>query len=105
MEEKINLLKAQAYEIITLCTEELKVKSPNINILKIIKKEFEEIIDCIEREGKIRVLNPRKQLLSSRLISDSADFNYNKELFLKITDFSNKCEKIPANYLKILYDY
>lgn len=105
MKEKIILLREQANEIIALCAKELKTDTPNINILKIIKKEFEEIIRCIDRQGKIRVINSRKQLLSSVVISDSADYNFNKELFLKVADFSNKCEKISKKYIEILYDY
>lgn len=105
MDKKINLLKDKAYEIIAICIEDIDKKGPNVNILQLIRQEFEEIIDCIEHEERIRVLNVRKQILSSRIISDSADFNFNKELFMKIADFSSECEKLSKNYLKILYNY
>lgn len=105
MKEKINSFRKQTDEIIALCVEELKGKGPNIDILKAIKKEFEEIKDCISEEGKIRVLNSRRQLLSSRVINDCADFDYNQELFSKIAEFSDECQKIPKKYLKILFDY
>lgn len=105
MKVKINLLKEEANEIIALCVKELKTETPNVYVLKTIKEEFEKIIECIEQKGQIRVINSRKQLFSSKIISDSADFNFNKELFLKVADFSNKCEKISAKYLMILFDY
>ncbi len=105
MNKKVNLLNEQAHVILTLCNADIEKKGPNYDILNIIKKEFAEITECIEREGKIKVLNKRKQLLSSKIIIDSADFNFNKELFFKIEKFSRKCARLPKKYCVFEFDY
>ena len=100
MEKLLNL----AQEIINLCDLSINEKATaNIDVIKIIKSEFEKQIDSLKTDKKTIVLNKKRDIWASRTIIDSADFNYDKELFDKVFEFEKLCKKLKANEVNILY--
>ena len=100
---KDQLLKL-AREIISLCDKILENKtSPNIDVIKLIKREFEEQCDSLINENKVKVLNKRYELWSVRTILDSAFFEYDKNLFRKVFEFANICKHLKKSDVIIQY--
>lgn len=100
MEELIIIAK----EIIDLSDFTIKDnRSPNLEVIKIIKREFEKQYDSLTKSHKVIVLNNKRDLWASRTIIDSADFEYDKVLFDKVFEFAKLCMKLKRNELVILY--
>ena len=92
-----------AQEIINLCDLSISEKTTNIEIIKIIKREFEKQINSLKTDKKAVVLNSKRDIWAARTIIDSADLNYDKELFDKVFEFEKLCKKLKANEVNILY--
>ena len=91
-------------EIIDLCNLALNVKSsPNIDVIKIIKNEFEKQNVSLNKEGKAIVLNKKRDIWALRTITDSAYFEYDKYLFNKVCEFAELCKKLTDKDLIVLY--
>ena len=91
--EQLTLL---AEEIVNACKITLNDKTnqtPNIQIVGVILREFEEILYCIKTKNKIQFLNPKKELWSIKVIIDSADYTSDVELFDMVRSFQKlaKC--------------
>lgn len=70
--------------LFSLCDEILENKtSPNIDVIKLIKREFEEQCDSLISEYKVKVLNNKYDLWAVRTIYDSAFFDTIKIYFGK----------------------
>lgn len=96
----LNLTK----EILNLCNLTLEEKnSPNIEAIKIIKNEFGKQYETIIKEKKVIVLNNRRDIWAARTITDSANFEYDKNLFDKVFEFAKLCERLTNSDLKVLY--
>ena len=83
----------------------LKSESPNKNVVQIIRQNFMSILKTLTSEGKVIVLNPQRDLQAARIIIDSADFEYDSELFGKVFEFKKICEKLPKDRLLFEYKY
>lgn len=72
-------------------------QTPNIQIVKVILGEFEEILHCIKAQNKILFLNQKKELWSIKVIIDSADYSRDSELFDMVRSFQKlaKCMNEP----------
>lgn len=93
-----------AKEIIVLCDSIIKENtSPNIDVIKIIKREFEIQYNSLNSKYKVVVLNKEKDLWASRTITDSAYFEFDQVLFDKVFQFAKLCKKLPLNQVIILY--
>ncbi|MDE6200257.1 MAG: hypothetical protein K2M47_00035 [Clostridiales bacterium] len=101
IERLINLNK----EILALCNVVIDENvSPNVEIVGIIKqREFEKQYQSLTNEGKVIVLNKKKDLRATRTIADSGHFEYDKELFHKVFEFEKLCHKLPNDKLTVLY--
>ena len=85
----IEQLKLKAKEIILMCNNIIALNnSPNAFVINIIKREFELILDSLEKERKVIVLTKKKDLLASRVIYDSAlDLKCDSKLFNEVFEF------------------
>ena len=85
----IEQLKLKAKEIILMCNNIIALNnSPNAFVINIIKREFELILDSLEKERRVIVLTKKKDLLASRVIYDSAlDLKCDSNLFDKVFEF------------------
>mgnify|MGYP001122837988 CR=1 FL=1 len=93
-----------AREIISLCDEILENKtSPNIDVIKLIKREFEEQFDLLISEDKVKVLNNKYDLWAVRTIYDSAFFEYDQNLFRKVFEFAKICKHLKKSEVIIMY--
>ena len=101
----IEQLKLKAKEIILMCNNIIALNnSPNAFVINIIKREFELILDSLEKEGKVIVLTKKKDLLASRVIYDSAlDLKCDSNLFNEVFEFEKACKKLSLKQLKIQY--
>lgn len=101
----IEQLKLKAKEIILMCNNIMALNnSPNEFVINIIKREFELILDSLEKEGKVIVLTKKKDLLASRVIYDSAlDLKCDSNLFDEVFEFEKACKKLSLKQLKIQY--
>jgi len=100
----IEQLKLKAEEIINMCNDRITLNnSPNMFEINVIKREFILIRDSLIKEGKVIVLTKKRDLSAYRTIIDSADFNYDSELFDKVYEFQKACKKVPYAKLKIQY--
>ena len=98
----IEQLKLKAEEIINMCNDRIILNnSPNMFEINVIKREFLLIRDSLIKEGKVIVLTKKRDLSAYRTIIDSADFNYDSELFDKVHEFQKACKKVPYVKLKI----
>lgn len=101
----INKLKDFAKEIIDLCNLSLNDDtSPNVEVVKIIKREFEAQYNSLRDDGKAIVLNKRKEIWATRTIVDSAQFEYDKTLFDSVYEFAKLLKKLSSKDLIILYN-
>lgn len=97
----LNLTK----DILNLCDATLEENSsPNIEVVKIIKNEFQEQLNCINEGRKILVLNKQRDLWAARTIVDSADLGYDNKLFEMVFRFASLSEKVPEDEVLYLYD-
>lgn len=100
VERLINLNK----EILALCDSVMSENmSPNVEVVGIIKREFEKQYLSLTNEGKVIVLTKRKDLWSTRTIIDSGHFEYDKELFDNVFEFEKLCRKVRRDRLIVLY--
>ncbi len=101
----IEQLKLKAKEIILMCNNIIALNnSPNAFVINIIKREFELILDSLEKERKVIVLTKKKDLLASRVIYDSAlDLKCDSNLFNEVFEFEKACKKLSLKQLKIQY--
>lgn len=98
-------MKEKTTEIINLCQQTLLNKTTeNTEVIKIILQEFKEILISIEATDKIPVLNKNRDLWASRTMIDSADFNYDDELFSLIREFQKICRKIEVKFIKVKFE-
>lgn len=68
--------------------------SPNIDVIKLIKREFEGQCNSLINENKVKVLNNKNELWAVRTIYDSAFFEYDQNLFQKVFEFANMCKHL-----------
>ena len=101
----IEQLKLKAKEIILMCNNIIALNnSPNAFVINIIKREFELILNSLEKERKVIVLTKKKDLLASRVIYDSAlDLKCDSNLFNEVFEFEKACKKLSLKQLKIQY--
>lgn len=101
----IEQLKLKAKEIILMCNNIIALNnSPNAFVINIIKREFELILDSLEKERKVIVLTKKKDLLASKVIYDSAlDLKCDSNLFDEVFEFEKACKKLSLKQLKIQY--
>ncbi len=101
----IEQLKLKAKEIILMCNNIIALNnSPNAFVINIIKREFELILDSLEKERKVIVLTKKKDLFASRVIYDSAlDLKCDSNLFNEVFEFEKACKKLSLKQLKIQY--
>ena len=101
----IEQLKLKAKEIILMCNNIIALNnSPNEFVINIIKREFELILDSLEKERRVIVLTKKKDLLASRVIYDSAlDLKCDSNLFNEVFEFEKACKKLSLKQLKIQY--
>ena len=100
---KQQLLKL-ARDIIDLCNKILDDgTSPNTDVIKLIKREFEEQSDSLEYKNKVKVLNNKRELWAVRAIYDSALFEYDRDLFQKVFEFADACKRLAKNEVIVSY--
>ncbi len=100
----IEKLLVLAQEIIDLCTlSENKESATNIEVIKLIKREFEKQYNSLDINKKAIVLNKKRDIWATRTIIDSADLKYNKDLFDKVFEFEKLCKKLKVNDVNVLY--
>ena len=92
-------------EIINLCNLILEEKnSPNVDVIKIIKNEFEQQYNSICHEKKVIVLNNKRDIWAARTITDSANIEFDNVLFKMVFNFAELCRQVSFKDLIILYD-
>ena len=100
---KDQLLKL-AREIISLCDQILQDgTSPNTEVIKLIKREFEEQCDSLIKENKVKVLNNKYELWAVRTIYDSAIFEHDQNIFQKVFEFAAICKHLKKSEVIIMY--
>ena len=100
----IDKLNIYADEIIAMCNDIIKLNhSPNIVVVKGIKREFESIQHTIIKDKKVLVLTKAKDIWSSKLIIDSAYLEYDSNLFDKVFAFEKLCKKLLRTQIKTQY--
>ena len=101
----IEQLKLKSKEIIFMCNNIIALNnSPNEFVINIIKREFELILDSLEKERRVIVLTKKKDLFASRVIYDSAlDLKCDSNLFNEVFEFEKACKKLSLKQLKIQY--
>lgn len=101
----VSTMKEKTIEIIDLCQQTLLDKTTeNVEVIKIILREFKEILISIDANDKIPVLNKNRDLWATRTMIDSADFNYDDELFSQIREFQKLCRKIEEKFIKVKFE-
>ena len=102
----INQLISRSKEIIAMCNDiVLNKESPNVFVIQVIRREFETIEQTLIREGKVLVLNLKRDLWSTRTILDSANYENDTSLFEKVFEFEKMCKKLSKKQLKFQYLY
>lgn len=99
-------LKLLANTIVNDCKIILNDKTnqtPNLQIIKVILEEFEEILHCIKTKNKILFLNQKKELWSIKVIIDSADYTSDFELFDRVRSFQKLAKSM--NESQCLYQF
>lgn len=100
---KDQLLKL-AGEIIRLCDKILENEtSPNSDVIRLIKREFEAQCDSLIKENKVIVLNNNHELWAVRTLYDSAFFEYDQNLFQKVFEFAKICKHLKQSEVIIRY--
>lgn len=100
---KQQLLKL-ARDIIDLCDKiSGNGTSPNTDVIGLIKREFEEQCDSLEKENKVKALNHKRELWAVRAIYDSALFGCDRELFQKVFEFADVCKRLAKDEVIVLY--
>lgn len=100
----IEELKIRAKEILAFCDLAIKDnQSPNLDVIKIIKREFVNQYNSLTEKCKAIVINKNRDLWAVRSINDSADLKYDKVLFEKVFEFAKLCKRLKFNELVISY--
>lgn len=98
----LSIMKEKTIEIIDLCQQTLLDKTTgNTEVIKIILREFKKILISIDTNDKIPVVYKNRDLWATRTMIDSADFNYDNELFSLIREFQNLSRKIDAEFIQV----
>jgi len=91
-------------KIVNICeTVVAEGASPNVDVVKIIRREFEKIKDSVNKDGKIPVLNKKRELWACRTIVDSANLDCDDDLFQKVFAFEKMCRKLPNAKIVVLF--
>lgn len=96
-------LIANAKNIIKACDRHILKGTKNEFEINVIKREFIQQVESMSNLRKVIVLNKRQEVYSCRLIIDSADLNFDKELFDMVFDFGKVCKKLNANQIITQY--
>ena len=101
--EQLTLLAEKIVNDCKIILNDKTNQTPNIQIVKVILGEFEEILYCIKTKNKIQFLNHQKELWSNKVIIDSADYTSDFELFDMVRSFQKlaKC----MNESQCLYQF
>ena len=103
MENAELLLKEIINDCFKVLNNEL-YQTPNKYVIQVILNEFTEIQDYYYSHNKILLLSQEVwKLWSIRTIIDSADYNYDNELFDKVREFEKICKTLNPNY--VVYKY
>ena len=103
MEEIEKLIKQIIDDCLKLLNDDTN-STPNKFVIKVILNEFIEIRDYYYSNNQILLLDRENwKLWSIRTIIDSADYNYDNELFDKVRLFSNMCNTLSEE--SIVYKY
>lgn len=73
----------------------------NHNVINVIKKEFIDISNSIERNETIPVMNKQRKIYSTYIITDSANLSINRDLFDLVFDFAENIKKINKTYISV----
>lgn len=99
----LNLLNQKAENIVHFCNESLvNDYLPNKEVITTIRREFENIIISIRDESKVPVLNKNRLLTSTKIMIDSANYDYDNELFDLIRDFQKQVEYADETFINIV---
>ncbi|MBQ7314786.1 MAG: hypothetical protein IJW83_02100 [Clostridia bacterium] len=103
--EKIFFQKVK--DIINTCEHLLndtEYKTPNTFVIQVILREFKDIQDFYACNKKVLLLSKQHWTLwSIRTIIDSADYDYDEELFDKVREFAQFCKTLSENM--VVYKY
>lgn len=100
-------LEIQAKDIIKLCQTMLDDESctdPNRFVVSVILKEFNEILNSLDLDKKLLLVHRKRPIGCLFTISDSADFNFNRQLLHKIEEFEKLCNLISESYKVYKYN-
>ena len=93
-----------AQEIVDLCNLSLNDKAnPNFEVITVVKREMESLIASLKTDKKAIVLNKERHIWASRVIGDSANFDYDNNIFDKVLEFKNLCRKLKKDEIIVLY--
>ncbi len=102
-QQKVKNLLADAKMITESCDAALNNSdsTDNHQVIKIIKKEFIEIVNSIEKNETIPVLDKHRKIYSTFIILDSANLSMNQDLFNLVYMFAKRIKKVHKKYLQI----
>ncbi len=101
----LSTLTRLAKEIIEQCNLATDTAHcPNREVIGIIKREFEQQYMSLTNNNKVVVLNKYKDLWATRTIVDSANLEYNQDLFEKVFQFAELCKKVNEQYLVVVHN-
>lgn len=103
MTERLENLKQQAKDIVGVCQvmlNDTSCKDPNRFVIKVIRREFEEILESLNANGKLLLTHRKRPVGSLFTILDSADLNFDRDLLNKIEEFKNLSNSVDES-LKI----
>lgn len=101
--EQLTLLASKIVNDCKIILNDKNNQTPNIQIIKVILEEFEEILHCIKTKNKILFLNQKKELWSIKVIIDSADYTSDFELFDRVRIFQSLAKYV--NESQCLYQF
>ncbi len=78
-------------------------ETPNIGIIKVVLREFEEIYNYYTKSNKILLLDQRLTFYSIKMIIDSVDYNYDQKLFDKVREASRLCKNLDKKIVEYRY--
>lgn len=76
----------------------------NYSVIDVIKREFTDIANSIEKSGTIPVLNKQRKIYSTFIITDSANLSINRDLFDLVFIFAEKIKKINQSSIHIKWN-
>lgn len=101
MSNNFNDLEMRAKDIIKICQTMLADEScidPNRFVVGVILREFTEILNSLISNKKLFLLHKNRPIGCLFTISDSADFDFNRQLVNKIEEFNKLCSLIDESY-------